>query len=380
MSPASRPLRIVIAIGEYGLERGGASEWVQHFANWLARRGHHVSIACQQAEAAPPENCELATLTLSQRTKNSWRRASVLQQLVKQCPADIVHDTGCLWAADVFHPLMGSLLHNWHRELRTHTPTGYFRRLWRVRMWRDFRLQWHQMRRCRRLVACSKGVAADFARLGCKTAVVIRNGIRLLVPLSASDIARLREKLGVGNRLLAIVTANNFRLKGVRTVLGALAMLEKSERERFLVLIAGHNRDGSYQRFIDEHGLRDCCRLMGWVSDIEPLYQAAGIFLHPTHHDSGSLSTLKAIAAGCAVVTSRFDGSAEVIRDGVEGVVLNQPSDPNELKGILTRLLDANLRNRLATAARQLAPAVSEDNCFGQLEALYFRLLERAGA
>jgi len=83
---------------------------------------------------------------------------------------------------------------------------------------------------------------------------------------------------------------------------------------------------------------------------------------------------LKAIAAGCAVVTSRSDGSSEVLRDGVDGLVLNQPGDPRELATILRQLLNAELRNRLALAARKLVPVVSEENCFGQLETLYFRL------
>jgi len=374
MPPTPHPLRIVLAIGAHGPQRGGAEEWVQHLAHWLAQRGHQVCIACERAEASPPGNCTLVTLPSNQRATTSWHRAAAVQELVKQCPADIVHDTGCLLTADVLHPLMGSLLHNWRRELRTYPPASRFRRLWRVRTWRDVGLQWRQMRRCRCLVAASDLVAADFARLGCKAHAVIRNGIRLPVPVPADDIARLRDKLGVGNRLLVLVTANNFRLKGVHTVLRALAMLEKSERERFLVLIAGRNEEDTYQRFIDEHDLGDCCRLMGWVSDTEPLHQAADVFLHPTHHDAGSLSTLKAIAAGCAVVTSRSDGSSEVLRDGVDGLVLNQPGDPRELATILRQLLNAELRNRLALAARKLVPVVSEENCFGQLETLYFRL------
>lgn len=375
MPPTPHPLHVVLAIGVYGPERGGAAECVDHLAHWLAQRGHQVCVACEQAEAPPPGNCALVTLPADQHTTNSWRRAVALQGLVKQQQADIVHDTGCLLAADVFLPLMGSLIHNWYRQLRTYPTAVRVRRLWHARMWRDARLQWHQMRRNRCLVACSDRVAADFAQLARKSQAVIRNGIRL--PVAAPEAAaRLRDELGVGDRLLALVTANNFHLKGVNTVLGALSMMESNERNKFLVLIAGHNRDGSFQRFIDERGLRDCCRLMGWVSDIDPLYQAADIFLHPTYHDAGSLSTLKALAAGCAVVTSRFDGSAEVIRDGVDGLVLKRPDDPGELAGILTRLLNDDLRNRLAAAARQLAPIVSEETGFRQLEALYCRLAE----
>ena len=97
----------------------------------------------------------------------------------------------------------------------------------------------------------------------------------------------------------------------------------------------------------------------GLVKNIGDYYRAADIFLHPTYHDAGSLSTLKALAAGCSV-TSRFDGSADLINNGINGLILDKPDDARELAGILRRLLDAGLRNKLGAAARQLAPSFDQ--------------------
>ena len=36
MNPVSQRLRILLAIGVYEPERGGASEWLQTYAVWLA--------------------------------------------------------------------------------------------------------------------------------------------------------------------------------------------------------------------------------------------------------------------------------------------------------------------------------------------------------
>jgi len=111
------------------------------------------------------------------------------------------------------------------------------------------------------------------------------------------------------------------------------------------------------------------------VKKIDDYYHAADIFLHPTYHDAGSLSTLKALAAGCAVVTSRFDGSADLIRHGVNGLVLDRPDDAGKLADTLRQLLDSGLRNQLGAAARQLAPSIGQEHQFQQLEALYSGLL-----
>ncbi|HTX22002.1 MAG TPA: glycosyltransferase family 4 protein [Candidatus Aquilonibacter sp.] len=375
MNPVSKSLRIVLAIGIYEPEHGGASDWLQNYAAWLTTRGHRVCVVCERAETSAAESCDLLTLPTSQHTKNSWKRAAALQNLAKDRSADIVHDTGCLPASDVFHPLMGSLIHNWRRQLRAFPPMLRFRRFWHVRLWRDVRLQWQQRRQHRILVACSKRVAADFAQLGCKNSIVIHNGIREFVSSPPEIIQQLRRELGGGDRLLALATATNFYLKGVMTLLRALSYLDAETRKKFLVIVTGHNQDGIFQQEINRRGLHDCCRLLGWVKNIDYYYSAADIFLHPTYHDAGSLSTLKALASGCAVVASRFDGSADFISDGINGLILNQPGDAEELARILQRLLDAGLRNQLSASARLLAPSFDQDLQFQQLEALYFDLL-----
>jgi UDP-glucose:(heptosyl)LPS alpha-1,3-glucosyltransferase len=246
-------------------------------------------------------------------------------------------------------------------------------------VWRDVRLQWYQCRHHRRLVACSQRVAADFAQFGCRNPAIIPNGIPGPAIPAPQAVQKLRLELNLGDRLLILVTASNFYLKGVMTVLKTFARMDAETRSKFLVVITGRNRDEVFPRYIQRHHLADCCRLAGWVENIDNYYHAADIFLHPTYHDAGSLSTLKALAAGRAVVTSRFDGSADVIQDGVNGLVLARPGDTDELAAALRRLLDAGLRQRLGAAARQLAPVISQEQQFQKLEELCFSVSAEKG-
>jgi glycosyltransferase involved in cell wall biosynthesis len=371
MQPSDHRLRILLAIGIYQPDRGGASEWLRNYALWLENRGHDVCVTCERAETRLPGRCTLLALPASRHTKNSWKRAIALQDLVKHYSTGIVHDTGCLLSSDVFHPLMGSLIHNWYRQLRAYPLALRLRRFWHVRLWRDVWLQLHQCRHHRLLVACSKRVASDFAQLGCRNSVIVPNGIRGPNASTKDTIQKLRQELGVGDRLLVLVTATNFYLKGVMTVLRALSFLDEEARKKLLAVITGHNQDAVFEQYIQQHYLSDGCRLAGWVENIDDYYHAADIFLHPTYHDAGSLSTLKALAAGCAVVTSRFDGSADFIRHGINGLVLDRPENARKLADTLRQLLDSGLRNQLGTAARQLAPSIGQEHQFQRLEALY---------
>ena len=373
MPVAPHRLRAVLAVGIYEPDNGGASEWLRHYARWLLGRGHDVSIVCEQAKT--DESFPVLTLPTSHHTKNSWKRAKALQELADAQQADLVHDTGCLLAADILHPLMGSLTHNWRRQLRAYPLTLRVRRFWHVRLWRDVRLQRHQLRQRPTLVACSKRVATDFADLGFNNVVIIPNGIALPTPSSVEKIQQLRQMLAIGDRLLVLATATNFYLKGVLTIFRALCRLNLDARKKFLVIITGNDRLDKFQQYIRQHGLSDCCRMAGWVDNIDDYYHAADVFLHPTYHDAGSLSTLKALANGRAVVTSRFDGSADWIRHGVNGLILNNPDNADELADIMLRLQDAGLRAQLGNAAGQLAPALDQEHQFRKLEALYFETL-----
>jgi len=372
-SPALR-LRIALAIGIYQPDGGGAAEWLRAYALWLQQRGHDVTILCERMELSSPSAIPLLPLPPAKHTKNSWRRAKALQALVQSHRCDVVHDSGCLLTADVYHPLMGSLMHNWYRQLKAYPLALRLRRCFQIRMWRDVRLQLHQQRQPQFLIACSQRVAADFGGLGCPKTIIIHNGIPLAPAVPPADLQALRHQLNVGSRLLVVVTATNFYLKGVMGVLQALAHLEPAEQKRFLVIVTGSIQDAVFQSYIDRHQLGATCRLVGWVGPIDAYYQAADVFLHPTYHDAGSLSTLKALAAGCAVVTSRFDGSSDWITHGIDGLILKEPGNVGELAETFRRLLNDALRTRLGTAARLLAPVIHQDHQFKKLEALYFRM------
>jgi glycosyltransferase involved in cell wall biosynthesis len=374
MMPPRQPLRIALAIAIYEPDAGGAAEWVRAYALWLQRRGHDVWIVCERSGAAASQPIPLLTLPQSGQTKNSWRRAVALQRLVGSKTWDVVHDSGQLLKADVFHPLMGSLIHNWYRQLKSFPPGLRLRRCFQIRLWRDVRLQLHQQRQPQILVACSTRVAADFARLGCLETAIVRNGIPPAPDLPVETLQSLRQQLKVGSRLLVVVTATNFYLKGVAKVLEALVRLGAVDRKKFLVVVTGQAQSDVFQHYIDRHRLGDDCRLLGWVPQIDDYYQAADIFLHPTYHDAGSLSTLKALAAGRAVVTSRFDGSADWITDRTNGLILKEPADAGEIAETLMQLTDDARRQRLGLAARELAPRIHQEHQFSKLEELYGRI------
>ena len=63
-------------------------------------------------------------------------------------------------------------------------------------------------------------------------------------------------------------------------------------------------------------------------------------------------------------MTTRFNGAAELLTEGVNGCVISDPADDADLASALRPLLDRAVRQRMGEAARKLALKHSLDwNC-----------------
>jgi glycosyltransferase involved in cell wall biosynthesis len=86
------------------------------------------------------------------------------------------------------------------------------------------------------------------------------------------------------------------------------------------------------------------------------------------------LVVAEALTAGRPVVASRIGGIPEIVRDGVEGLLV-PPADPGALARALERIVgDAALRERLAANARRRARDFSTEAIVPRFEAAYARI------
>ncbi len=105
-------------------------------------------------------------------------------------------------------------------------------------------------------------------------------------------------------------------------------------------------------------------------------YAASDVYLLPSLYEPFGLSILEAMASGLPVLVSRDSGAAELINDGVDGLLIQEPRDVTELSTKLGALLkDADLRTRLGRQARRTALRYPWDRVAGETEEVYERVL-----
>ena len=112
---------------------------------------------------------------------------------------------------------------------------------------------------------------------------------------------------------------------------------------------------GKVQREIEEVSgpllSRPDVRTPGFTRDIAQVFADSDVFAFPTLEEGGPQVTYEAAAHGLAILTSPM-GAGAIVRDGIEGIVV----DPSDREGWIEQIRrladDPGLRSRLGEAAR----------------------------
>jgi len=151
---------------------------------------------------------------------------------------------------------------------------------------------------------------------------------------------RVRERLRtqaradfrVPEREFVFLYVGNLR-KGARRCIQALAKLDQG-----VLLCVSPTNPEPYRRFAEECGQAQRVIFAGHTQQVEKAYAAGDAFLLPTPYDPFALVVSEAMGCGLPVVVSREAGVAELIRHGVNGLLLEDVTSDTELAGHMRSL------------------------------------------
>ncbi len=194
---------------------------------------------------------------------------------------------------------------------------------------------------------------------------------------------RDRERLfpGTQNQTLVVLVGNmHSDVKGHPWLIAAApAVLQEFPQTRFVFAGDGDARP-AFEEQVAKLGLQSTFTFLGRRSDIPDVLASSDIAVLPSRAEGLPNAVLEYMAAGLPTVASRVGGNAELIEDGVSGLLV--PSeDSHALAAALLRLLrDLELARRMATAGQKIAVEdYSFERLIREVDALYTELLERRG-
>ena len=173
-------------------------------------------------------------------------------------------------------------------------------------------------------------------------------------PADGSERPALRARWGVDGEGPVLLTVRRLvRRMGLENLLAAVPAL-RERHPGLRVLIGGRGYlAGELERRVDELGVRDAVRLLGFVpeEDLPELYRVADLFVLPTLELEGfGVVTLEAFASGVPVIATPVGANPEVA-GGLDPALLAASTSAADLAGAIGRGLAA--APRLRGAARE---------------------------
>ena len=177
---------------------------------------------------------------------------------------------------------------------------------------------------------------------------LIANAIDLRT-FQPGDRLEARQRLGLPADALVVVFSAHHEFKDFATVHEALGRVGVSRP--VISLCVG--REGRPERL----GLAEI-RFLGYLrkpADMALAIRAGDAFVHAAVAEAFGKGAAEAMACGVPLVASDVGGLPEVVRDGIDGLLV-RPADPAALASALGKLLDdPALRRSLSTAGRERA-------------------------
>jgi glycosyltransferase involved in cell wall biosynthesis len=189
----------------------------------------------------------------------------------------------------------------------------------------------------------------------------------------------LRGRLGVDRSSFVIGTVGRLEpQKRFDVLIDAFATLY-AEQPNLKLFIAG---DGSLAEPLKEQiarlGLTNCCTLLGHRTDVSDLHHAFDLFVQSSDYEGTPNAVLEAMALETPIVATSAGGSAEIVRDRVDGLIVK----PGDVRALAAAMRDAigdagALAGRAASARTRVETDLSFDTRMRTVEAIYVDLMER---
>ncbi|MFA5321604.1 MAG: glycosyltransferase family 4 protein [Smithella sp.] len=178
---------------------------------------------------------------------------------------------------------------------------------------------------------------------------------------------KLRRQFGISpGRSLLLFVGSGFKRKGLPATLKALALLPSSAH----LIVVGKERLSPYQHLAKKLGVDSSVTFTGPIPDVAPYYMGADLFILPTIYEPFSNVCIEAMAAGLPVVTSRINGASEVLIEGENGCVIEDPLDPAAIAAKIQQGLVIS-RTRIAETNSGILNRLTWENHIQQVLELY---------
>lgn len=204
--------------------------------------------------------------------------------------------------------------------------------------------------------------------------VIQPNSVNTFSPASDNEVLKLRQTLGISMDTPVVLCVGRLsREKAQADLVEAAALLRgKNKQRKIRFILVGEGPDEQLLRHKARcFQVEDCFIFTGHVPDLGPYYTMANLLVLPSHTEGSPNVLLEAMAAGLPVVATAVGGVPDIVLNEKEALLVEKQNPVALARGIERILSDANLRSRLAEAARQRISAYTPEAYCDSILSLY---------
>ena len=388
--------KIAIIIERIDTALGGAERSVIELSAALSALGAEVTVLAAKGQRQAENLHILCGKNPGKRTCHRTF-AKALSKHLSENYYDVIHSVLPFDFADVYQPRGGTYAESILRNAASYQNTliESYKKLTAFANLRRTALMRAERRLCRQpsgptIVAISHYVADQLKQhyaVAQERIVVIPNGIRINTIPNATTSDRLRRqilaRLGIKETekpVFFLFVANNFRLKGLAALIRAMHLAARRQTaDAAFIIVAGSGETRKYYRLAEKLNVHEKIVFLGPVKHVQDLLSVSDVGVLPTFYDPCSRFILEALAAGKPVITTRFNGAADLFVNNRHGKVIDSPENISQLAEAIGYFTNRNNIQKAseAIAADNLTEKISVDRVAKELLSVYEFILRK---
>jgi glycosyltransferase involved in cell wall biosynthesis len=190
------------------------------------------------------------------------------------------------------------------------------------------------------------------------------------LPVEPETVKFIRERFP-GKWIIANVGALDNAQKGQEYIIEVARRTAESHPEFQFLLVGGGDDEAMLRALASD---LPNVAFSGWVDNVGDYLAASDLFILPSNKEGIGGILLDAMDQSLPIIASRVGGLPEIVRDGVNGLLID-PRSPDQLQRAIVRLYDdPDLRRALGARGREL----SRDFTADAMAARYLELYKQA--
>ena len=335
-----------------------------NLAKQLAKRGHEIHVITSHDRGLPNFDKENGFYI----HRLAWSKIRIIGVIifwlkifftVRKINPDIVHaqDLSTGIPAYISKIILKMPYIIWGRGSDVYLPNGFLRITRGV-----------VLRNANAILALTEDMREKMREITTREIFVIPNGIDLE---EFKGVLIKPDEYSTGKTILFV--GSLYPIKGVEYLLIAMKKIHEKAPDTRLIIVGDGGEREKLEALTTQMGIQNSVQFVGRVphKNVLNFMQRADIFVLPSLSEGLPNVIIEAMACGLPIVASRVGGIPDIIKDGVNGYVVD-PGRPDQIANKILMLLNNNeLVKQISNNNRRMVEIFEWRNIINKLEEIY---------